>query len=104
MLFQNLTCIFLAGFGGHGVGRAQSDGAQTPKTSAEQKHFSRHLSNPSPSRTVLSNQQLSAVVVNLVEEIVVPDSGANRTRNPQIRSLMRYPLRHEHLTLAYHPG
>ena len=24
-----------------------------------------------------------------------------RTRNPQIRSLMRYPLRHEHLTLRH---
>ena len=27
-----------------------------------------------------------------------------RTRNPQIRSLMRYPLRHEHLRASVHPA
>ena len=49
--------------------------------------------NPRPlapkARIIPLDQRPTALLQNMLDGI--------RTRNPQIRSLMRYPLRHEHL-------
>ena len=56
--------------------------------------------NPRPlapkARIIPLDQRPTALLQNMLDGI--------RTRNPQIRSLMRYPLRHEHLTMFHTDG